>query len=155
MAGRTVMTAPQARSAEFDCGTYTIRPEGLFSDGFVVYYYVIPLAFSTGASKTESFLELPITTHIKTDPVFDLTLDDVQIQVPGIDKRISPSRIEVISDSSFYVGYRKTFRLTFEVDRHKLRNFTLVFSKPLHGCTIPDTPYLVEEQKHYISPINQ
>jgi len=155
IAGKATMFAPVAGpNAQYACGTATIRPDDFFSDGFVVLYYIVPLVPVPNASETESSLEFPITIHSEVEPVFDLTVQDVSVRIPNVQKAVHPIKVELIVNVE-KPWYYKTFKFTFDVDRHQLNEFVLIFAKPLHGCDIPDTPYVKKEETHYITPGNR
>lgn len=154
VAGNTTMISP-APLVQYTCGNVTVRPDGFYSDGFGVLYYVVPLAPLPKSSETESELELPITVHSAVEPVFDLTVQDVAVHIPNVAETIRPTRVKIITENALpgKPWYYKTFKFTFPVDRHRLNDFVLAFSKPLHGCDIPDTRYVKEQTSHFISPV--
>ncbi len=156
VAGKAVMIQPQEGSVRYQCGPYTIEPDGFFADGVMVLYYVVPLIYVQNSSETKSFLELPITISSDTEPVFDLTLQDVQVRIPGHAEAVPPSNVNITMENvrTDKPLFSKTFTFTFEIDRHRLREFTLVFPRPVHACILPDTPYLRTEERHYITPAN-
>jgi len=70
----------------------------------MVLYYIVPLVPLTNSSDTKSFLEIPITLHSREEPVFDLSLQDVQVRLPTLQEAIY--RLRSISLST--VGYLRS-----------------------------------------------
>lgn len=156
-AGRAVMLQPQAAGARYACGPYSIRPEPFFADGFMVMYYVIPLLPLKNNSTTPSSLELSVAVESPGEPDIELGTADVQVVIPERAAPVSPSHITSTTRAATpgKPPYRKTFRLVFDVDRHQLQAFTLVFPRPIAGCQLPDTPYVRHVERHYVTPVNR
>lgn len=154
IAGKVVTISPKEVHHQYVCEPFTIRPDGIFSDGFAVLYYIVPLWPLTNNSDTSYSLEIPITIHSDKEPVFDFVLQDVMVRIPELQSDIAARSIKKITETAFpnKPWYYKTFKFTFDIDRNLLSEFTLIFPNPVHDCKIPDTPYVRKEKWHIITP---
>jgi hypothetical protein len=144
-------------SFSYKCGNYIITLDSFCSDGFMLMYYLIPLAPIPPDSKTKTDLEIQITISSKVEPVFDLTLNDIQVKIPGTEGMLFPYKILIISECSLpeEPWFRKTFRFLFHADRHKISKFTLTFPHKINGCDLPPVNFCKEIHKYYMTPINE
>ena len=152
-AGRGVFFVPDTR-AQYECGPYTVRPDGIFADGFAVLYYIVPLAPLFHSSDTPSRLEVDITVH-SVQPVFEVSEDDVRIRLSDPDVLYRPIARTVKTNSRLpeKPWYYQTTRFTFDLDRSTISNYVLTFPSGLHGCRIPDTAYRKEVRTEMMTPV--
>ena len=157
VAGNAVMIQPKSISSSvYDCGNFTVQFDGMFADGFMVLYYIIPLAPLTNSSETEGYLELPITMYSRNEPVHTLSVQEVHVQLPEQEEAIYPYKVEITTDKHVPKDswYYKTMKFTFKINRHELTEFQLIFPNAINGCDVPPTPYIRKEKTHYITPTN-
>jgi hypothetical protein len=99
-------------------------------------------------------LEVPVTIHSAAEPVFDVTVSDVQIQIVKTGEIISPVTVALDVDSQIpnKPWYYKTFRFTFPINRHTTDDFLLVFPKPINGCPVSTARYKKDSRTHWATP---
>ena len=154
VAGYSVQMLPKSNGpSQHKCENFTLHTDAIFSDGFMVLYYIIPLVPLFNRSDTKDFLEIPISIISRKEPVYNLTLNDITIRMPNNQNLISPykkivTRDKINTEKPFYY---KTLKFYFEINRHNLKEFDLVFQNQINGCVIPDTSYIRKEGTHYIT----
>lgn len=156
-AGKAIMLQPATPAAAYQCGPYTIQPDAFFADGFAVIYYLLPVMIMRGASSTPSQLELSVTIHAMDAPVTDLTLADVAVALPGVSTPLHPVQMatKAAQEGPGQRWHRKTFSFLFDIDRHRLTEFSLLFPRPVQGCMLSPTPYVRRVERHYMTPVNR